>query len=57
METIAKMKENLPFFDNTAIHLNVPQARPKENFLFMREDGRLDAAGVDYPNPIAAEKM
>ena len=31
METIAKMKENLPFFDNTAIHLNVPQARPKEN--------------------------
>ena len=25
------MKENLPFFDNTAIHLNVPQARPKKN--------------------------
>ena len=31
LETIADMKENLPFFDNTAIHLNVPQARPKEN--------------------------
>ena len=31
IETIADMKENLPFFDNTAIHLNVPQARPKEN--------------------------
>ena len=31
IETNAKVKENLPFFDNTAIHLNVPQARPKEN--------------------------
>ncbi len=31
IETIANMKENLPFFDKTAIHLNVPQARPKEN--------------------------
>jgi hypothetical protein len=31
METIAKMKENLPFFDNTAIHLNVPQAGLIEN--------------------------
>jgi hypothetical protein len=30
-ETIALMKENVPFFDNTAIHLNDPQARPKEN--------------------------
>ena len=31
IETIAKMKENLPFFDNTAIHLNVPQAGLIEN--------------------------
>ena len=31
IEIIAKMKENIPFFDNTAIHLNVLQARPKEN--------------------------
>ena len=25
------MKENLPFLNNTAIHLNVPQVRPKKN--------------------------
>ena len=31
LETIAKMKENLPFLNNTAIHLNVPQVRPKKN--------------------------
>ena len=31
IETMAKMKENLPFFDNTAIHLNVPQAGLIEN--------------------------
>ncbi len=30
-ETIANMKENLPFFDIAAIHLNVPQARLIEN--------------------------
>jgi hypothetical protein len=31
IETIANMKENLENFDNKAILLNVPQARPKEN--------------------------
>jgi hypothetical protein len=31
IETLAKMKENLPFFDNIAILLNVPQAGLIEN--------------------------
>jgi hypothetical protein len=31
IETIALMKENLPFVNNTANHQNVPQARPIEN--------------------------
>ncbi len=31
IETLANSKENLPFFDNTAIHLNVPQTGLKEN--------------------------
>ena len=31
------MKENLPFFNNTAIHLNVSQARLIENFWGYRE--------------------
>ena len=34
IETIAKMKEYLLCVDNTAIHLNVPQARPKDYGLF-----------------------
>jgi hypothetical protein len=31
IETIAKMKENLPFGNNTTNHQNVPQVRPKKN--------------------------
>ncbi len=31
IETLAKIKEILPFVNNTTNQLNVPQARPKEN--------------------------
>jgi hypothetical protein len=31
IEAIAKMNENLPFFNNTTHPQNVPQTRPKEN--------------------------
>ncbi len=46
------MKENLQFFNNTAIHLNVPQAGLIKNLWgiwhrnFMRKDGRLKRSRI-----------
>jgi hypothetical protein len=59
IETIALMKENLPFGSNTTNHQNVPQDRLIENLrgiLAQKFKEGQKAAGVDKPHSIVAEK-